>query len=190
MRRSFAVLSGWANRVTLLRGLAVVLTIPPAGWPWSPVILGAMALALDGVDGWIARRRGEASAFGARFDMETDALTVLVLSGIAAAEGRVGAWVILSGAMRYLYVGAGRIWPWLGNPVPPSFARKLVCVLQIAGLLVALTPAVPPPWATAVAAASLALLVWSFGRDVLGLMREKGMAESPTAPYLPDEGGV
>ena len=185
---------GWANRVTLLRGLLVALMIPcllaPGAWPWLPPILGAIALALDGIDGPIARRSGTASAFGARFDMETDALTVLMLSALVAAAGRVGPWVLLSGALRYLYVAAGWIWPRLARPVPPSVARKLVCVLQIAGLLAALLPILAPPWPSAIAAVSLALLIWSFGRDVMGLMRDKGMAESSAAPYLPDSGGV
>jgi len=185
---------GGANRVTLVRGLLVGLLIPcllaPERHPWLPLLLGGLALALDGVDGPIARRTGTASQFGARFDLETDALTVLMLSALVAAEGRVGAWVLLSGALRYLYVAAGSVWPRLARPVPPSFARKLVCVLQIAGLLAALTPTVPPPWPTAVAAVSLALLIWSFGRDVMGLMRDKGMAESSAAPYLTDRRGV
>ena len=67
---------GWAGRVTLLRGLLVALMIPdllaPGLRPWLPLVLGAMALALDGVDGPVARRTGTASPFGARFDMETD----------------------------------------------------------------------------------------------------------------------
>lgn len=185
---------GWANHITLVRGLLVALMIPcllaPERRPWLPLILGVVALGLDGVDGPVARRTGTAGAFGARFDLETDALTVLMLSALVAAEGRVGAWVLASGALRYLYVAAGWVWPWLRRPVPPSFARKLVCVLQIAGLLAALLPILRPPWPTAIAAVSLALLVWSFGRDVMGLMRDRGMAESPAAPYLPDRGGV
>ena len=185
---------GWAHRVTLLRGLLMALLVPallaPERRPWLPLLLGGTALVLDGIDGPIARRTRSASAFGARFDMETDALTVLMLSALVAAQGQVGLWVLTSGALRYLYVAAGWVWPWLRRPVPPSFARKLVCALQIAGLLAALTPILPQPWPAAIAAASLALLIWSFGRDVLGLMRGKGMAESPAAPYLPYEGSV
>jgi len=198
---------GWANRVTLLRGLLTCLLVPFLLAPsplaeaaWWPFALGGVALALDGVDGALARRHGTASAFGARFDMETDALTVLVLSALVAVDGRVGAWVLLSGALRYLYVAAGRVWPALRRPPPPSFARKLVCVLQIAGLLAALAPSLAPPWPSAVAATALALLVWSFGRDTVWLlrdqstgnkgMRDEGMAESSAAPYLNDLGGV
>jgi len=203
---------GWANRVTLLRGLLACLLVPlllvpllpaPASQgpssldqaAWWPFGLGAVALALDGADGALARRHGMASAFGARFDMETDALTVLVLSALVAVDGRVGAWVLLSGALRYLYVAVGRLWPALRRPPPPSFARKLVCVLQIAGLLAALAPALEPPWPSAIAAAALALLLWSFGRDTVWLLRDRGlrdggMAESSAAPYLNDIGGV
>ncbi|HLZ65790.1 MAG TPA: CDP-alcohol phosphatidyltransferase family protein [Aliidongia sp.] len=185
---------GWANRVTLLRGLVVALMIAflptPDRQSWLAPMLGATALVLDGVDGAVARRTGTASPFGARFDMETDALTVLVLSAAVAARGQVGAWVLLSGALRYLYVGAGWVWPWLRRPVPPSFARRLVCVLQIAGLLAALSPLLAPPWPSAVAGLSLGLLLWSFGRDVLWLVRERGMAESPDAPYLNGAGSV
>ncbi|HEV2675322.1 MAG TPA: CDP-alcohol phosphatidyltransferase family protein [Aliidongia sp.] len=185
---------GWANGITLLRGLLVALMVPflfasgSAGW--LPILLGAAALALDGMDGPLARRSGLASPFGARFDMETDALTVLMLSALVAADGRVGAWVLSSGALRYLYVAAGEVWPALRRAPPPSFARKLVCVLQIAGLLVALMPILVPPWPAIVAGISLMMLFWSFGRDAWGLMRDQGMAESSAAPYLSDTGGV
>ena len=38
----------------------------------------AAVVALDGVDGWIARRIGRTTVFGARFDMEVDAALMLV----------------------------------------------------------------------------------------------------------------
>ena len=44
--------------------------------------------ALDGVDGWLARRRGMSSAFGARFDMEIDALLVQVLAILVWRYGK------------------------------------------------------------------------------------------------------
>ena len=48
------------------------------------VTLAAVALALDLVDGWVARRTGTASALGARFDGEVDAFLILALSLYAA----------------------------------------------------------------------------------------------------------
>ena len=44
------------------------------------VTLAAGALALDLVDGWVARRTGTATALGARFDGEVDAFLILALS--------------------------------------------------------------------------------------------------------------
>ena len=41
--------------------------------------LAGFALALDGVDGHLARRFDQVSDFGARFDMEVDAALILVL---------------------------------------------------------------------------------------------------------------
>src|SRR4051812_18526013 len=66
------------------------------------VTLSAVALALDLIDGWVARRTGTASALGARFDGEVDAFLILALSVYVARE--VGAWVLAIGAARYLFL--------------------------------------------------------------------------------------
>ena len=70
-------------------------------------------MALNGADGWVARRTRTASAFGARFDMETDALLILVLSALVWRMEKAGAWVIASGLMRYAFVAAAIAWPWM-----------------------------------------------------------------------------
>ena len=95
---------------------------------------------------WTARwrgRRGLASEFGARFDMETDALLMLVLCLLVLHFGKAGAWVLAAGVMRYAFVLAARLWPWLARPLPPSRRRKAVCVVQITSLIVCLGPIVP-----------------------------------------------
>lgn len=88
---------GPADRVTLLRAgliggvaalVADALVRPPA--VGVLVALAAVALVLDGVDGAVARRTGTASTLGARFDMEVDALLVLVLSVHVARD--LGLW--------------------------------------------------------------------------------------------------
>jgi len=81
--------------------------------------------------------------------------------------------VLLIGAMRYLYVLAGAAWPWLRAPVPDSTARKAVCVIQILALIACLAPPVPHPLTAVLAAGALALLGWSFGRDVVWLWRRR-----------------
>lgn len=155
---------GWANAVTLGRAWGAGGMLASASAPLALVLV-----ALDGLDGWLARRRGNASPFGARFDMETDAALSLILSGLLVTEGRVGIWVLLTGLWRYLYVAAGLVWPRLAGDVPPSLARKIACVVQLLCLIAALAPTLP--WPGLWAGLALAVTSWSFGRDILWLLR-------------------
>lgn len=157
------------------------------------VVLGAVALALDAVDGWVARRTGTASALGARFDMEADAFLIAVLScGLAPV---VGGWVLATGGMRYAFVAAGRVLPWMCGVLPPRYWRKAVAAVQ-GIVLVAATSGVLPSWAAVTAlAAALALLVESFGRDVWWLWRHRVTRAGTTGragarPVVPRPGRV
>jgi phosphatidylglycerophosphate synthase len=177
---------GLANTVTALRaGMIAVLPaliLAPgrvdAVLAWAVVGFGLAALGLDGLDGRIARRRDESSAFGARFDMEVDAGFVLFLSALVAATGRAGAWIVLAGLMRYLWVAAARVWPLLDAPLPPSLFRKSVCVVLLLLLLLAMAPIVPRSRAPLPCIAGLVLLLASFGRDLVWLMRKAGIARA------------
>ena len=166
---------GPANLVTGTRALLVALlaavALEPAGGAlgWWLVGTATVAASLDLADGWLARRTQLASAFGARFDMEVDALLILVLSVLVWRAGLTGAWVLASGLLRYAFVAAALALPWLTRALPPSRRRQTICVVQMAALIAALAPVVPPPAAVALAAASLALLTWSFWRDVAWL---------------------
>ena len=75
-----------------------------------------LLLALDGLDGRAARGQGLASAFGARFDMEVDALVILALAAIAAGLGKAGPWVLALGLVRYGFVVAGWLAPMARAP--------------------------------------------------------------------------
>jgi phosphatidylglycerophosphate synthase len=169
---------GPANRVTLVRATLVVpvaaLLLPPQELSpallWWVIGVSALAMALDGLDGRLARATGTSTPFGARFDMELDAFLILVLSVLVWMSGQVGAWIILIGAIRYLFVGAGWIWPVLQGSLPPSWRRKAVCVVQGVGLLIALGPIIPPSIATLAAGAALAVLLYSFGSDIRFLL--------------------
>lgn len=170
---------GAANRVTLARAAGVGLLAglafePPAGPPaWAAVALATVAAVLDGVDGLLARRSGLASRFGARLDMETDALMILVLAVLAWRWERAGAWVLLAGLMRYGFVLAGARWSWLGGELPPSRRRQAVCVVQVVGLILALVPWLSAVQAAAIAAVSLAALCYSFAVDLRWLARRR-----------------
>jgi len=170
---------GLANAITAVRALFVALLaafIGEAGGGTiaaSAVGIGAVATTLDGVDGWAARRTRSESAFGARFDMEVDALLVQVLSILVWQQGKAGAWVLLSGLLRYLFGAAGWIWPWLGRPVAPNVQRKAICIIQITGLLIALLPTVTPPASAVIAAAALTILLYSFLTDAVWLWQRR-----------------
>jgi phosphatidylglycerophosphate synthase len=175
---------GAANGITLGRLALIALLaaaigeVPadPAAFGWALVALATVAALLDAVDGPIARRRHEASPFGARFDMETDALLILVLCALALQQGKAGAWILASGAMRYAFVAAAWRWPWLAHPLPPSLRRKAVCVAQITTLIVCLGPVVEAPVAGLVAGAGLLALIGSFAADVYWLARHRPRA--------------
>ena len=169
---------GAANRLTLGRAalvgaLAACLGEPAAAWgDW--LAIGALAaLALDVADGALARRSGMASDFGGALDMELDALTVLVLSALCWQLDKAGAWILASGAMRYVFVAASRWLPWLSAPLYESTARKLVCGVQIGTLAVCLFTWIPALYTVPALALSLGALTWSFGRDTRWLYRQR-----------------
>jgi phosphatidylglycerophosphate synthase len=133
------------------------------------VSLTVIALALDAVDGWVARRTRTTGVLGERFDAEVDAFLILILSVYVARSA--GAWVLAIGAARYLFAAAGWGLPWLREPLPPRYWRKVVTAVQGIALVVA-AAGVLPGWATsATLAFALALLAESFGRDVWWLWR-------------------
>ncbi|MEP7116636.1 MAG: CDP-alcohol phosphatidyltransferase family protein [Acidobacteriota bacterium] len=166
---------GAANVVTGVRALILALlagvAFEPALGPlrWWIAGTAAAGATLDLADGWLARRSKLASAFGARFDLEVDALLILVLSVLVWRSGVTGSWVLMSGLMRYLFVAAAQALPWLNRALPASRRRQAICVVQIVALIAALAPVVPASAAVALAGGSLALLTWSFAADVAWL---------------------
>jgi phosphatidylglycerophosphate synthase len=177
---------GPADRVTLTRtvlvgGVAALVAdafVRPAAVP-PMVALAAIALVLDGVDGWVARRTGTVSALGARFDMEVDAFLIFVLSVHVARE--LGPWVLALGAARYLFVAAGWLLPWMRATLPARYWRKPVAAIQGIALTLAAAHLLPHLAAVAVVVVALALLTESFGRDVWWLWRRRHALGAGTA---------
>lgn len=173
---------GFANAVTLTRGLLTALLwgfiaelllgnalVLDTQLRWQITFAATAALLSDGLDGWAARRSGMASDFGAHFDMEVDALFLLALSMLVYATGATGAWVMASGILRYAFVLAGHAWPRLATPLFASWRRKTICVLQFTVLIVALIPLVPAVAAQTLCLGGLALLCYSFAKDLIWL---------------------
>ncbi len=170
---------GLANSVTLFRlDLAACLlaaawvdpAAPPSGFgpAWMVFTVAALALALDGIDGWLARRRGEANVFGARFDMASDTFFTIVLT-LCAWRFAVGPWVLAIGVLRPAFVLAGLVRHELAAPLPASPRRRAACGIALCLLVLALAPPLAPA-ASWLAAGSLLILLLSFGRDLRHLL--------------------
>jgi phosphatidylglycerophosphate synthase len=143
------------------------------------VTLASVALALDFVDGWIARRTKTASALGASFDGEVDAFLMLALSVEVAQSA--GIWVLAIGIARYAFLAAGWAYTWMRAQLPRRDWRKTVTAAQGIALTIAAAQVLPRTANRAVLAVALALLAESFGRDVWWLWRHRHAAPRPAA---------
>jgi phosphatidylglycerophosphate synthase len=195
VQRSGARDLGAANVVTSVRAVLVggvtalvassfvhPVAVPPL------VLLASVALALDAVDGRVARRTGTVTAVGARFDMEVDAFLILVLC-IAVARP-LGLWVLGIGLARYTLLVTTRMLPWLGQPIPASLWRKSVAAIQGVVLTTAATGVLPPVAATVLVGVAAMLLAGSFGGQVVWLARlHRGATHpSPSLAVAPAHG--
>jgi phosphatidylglycerophosphate synthase len=165
-----------ADWVTLTRALLAAavagLVADSFGRPVSItalVTMSTVALVLDAVDGQVARRTGTATPLGARLDGEVDAFLILLLS-IAVSQA-YGSWVLVIGAFRYALLLAGWLIPWLAEPLPPRYWRKVVAAVQGIVLTVAVSGLLSHRAGMIAVAAALLLLAESFGRDVIWLYR-------------------
>jgi phosphatidylglycerophosphate synthase len=146
------------------------------------VTLAAAALALDLLDGRLARRTGTTSALGARFDGEVDAFLIGALSVYVASA--FGAWVLAIGAARYAFGLGEWLLPWMRAPLPARRWRKIVAAVQGVVLTVAAAGVLPRALVQAALAVALVALVASMGECVWWLWRRRHVtrAQAPVAP--------
>jgi phosphatidylglycerophosphate synthase len=165
-----------ADWVTLTRALLIAgvagLVADSFSRPMSVttlVTLSTVALALDAVDGQVARRTGTATPLGGRLDGEVDAFLILLLSITVSQD--YGSWVLLIGAARHALLVAGWLIPWLAAPLPPRYWGKVVAAVQGIVLTVAASGLLDRRVGMIAVAAALLLLAESFGRNVIWLYR-------------------
>lgn len=179
--RRFDVRSfGPAGRVVLARAVVVggltalvVETTDPRPDPGKAIVgfaVVAVVLSLAGT-----RFARPAAVFDTRFGMEVDAFAVLVLSAFVAT--RLGVWVLAIGVLRYAFVAAGRVLPWLRAALPPSRVRAVVGAAQ--GIVLTVVAAglgvdvLPRTVAIVLTALSLVALAGAFVQDVQWLHRHR-----------------
>lgn len=176
-----------ASRVTLARAAPAVAVAALAVDSYAHdtpvallVTLAGVALVLDLVDGWVARRTGMTTESGARFDGEVDAFLILALSVYVAPE--LGWWVLAIGVARYVFLAGEWLLPWMRAPLPPRRWRKVVAAIQGVVLTVAAADVVPAAVMQAVLAAALALLTVSMLECVWWLWRRRDRASRLEPP--------
>jgi CDP-diacylglycerol--glycerol-3-phosphate 3-phosphatidyltransferase len=89
-----------ANLVTLSRLLLLLIVVglsyvPPTPWQLANFFLIILIFVSDALDGYLARKRGETSLFGALFDIAGDRIVELTLWIVFADNALVPIWVPL-----------------------------------------------------------------------------------------------
>ncbi len=102
-----------ANLITLSRLLLLIAVVaiayqPPSWWQFLNVPLLIIVFVTDGLDGYVARRRGETSLFGAMFDIAGDRIVELTMWIVLADLDLLPIWVPLVFVIRGTIVDAIR----------------------------------------------------------------------------------
>lgn len=120
--------ANWVTGVRLLTACVVGWFYPSLGYA-SLFVLGVGILLTDFLDGYVAKKQGTTSEFGAYFDMETDAYFIALYASILYVLGFAGWWILLLGLMRFLNVVALVLLRQLHKPEPRFFAARVIAVM-------------------------------------------------------------
>jgi phosphatidylglycerophosphate synthase len=154
-----------ANAITGLR-VCLCASLPVFLPRLSPLAFTAMVVALlavDGVDGIVARRSGRATAFGARLDLEADAFLTMMLCLLLRQAGLVPAWVLVAGLWRYFYAAMIALLPARGEEPRSLFSRLSAGVLIFS---LASSFLLGARWAPLAAGVGTAVVSLSFARSL------------------------
>lgn len=156
---------GAANLVTSMRllGLSLLAALIDARLPLRAACVAVAIFALDGVDGFLARRSGKATRLGALYDAEVDANFTLLLTWGVFVLGRAGGWVLLGGLLRYLYVLSLYVARVRGAEAPRTRLGRYVFALSVGAYTASLWPLAAV--GGLLSALATALLCYSFARS-------------------------
>ena len=133
-----------ADALTLGRGALGLPLLLALQWnqtsvAWWLLLLGGLS---DGADGWLARKAGGGSSWGARLDPLTDKILISAVLLWLAAEQVLPLWAIWLLIARELLITGWR--SGLSSGGPASMSAKAKTVLQFVALLLLLWPATWP----------------------------------------------
>ncbi|MCC6377996.1 MAG: CDP-diacylglycerol--glycerol-3-phosphate 3-phosphatidyltransferase [Burkholderiales bacterium] len=144
--------------------------LAPAGKNWLAMTIFAVAAITDWLDGWLARRLGLTSAFGAFLDPVADKLMVAAALILLVALGRAEAYLAIIIIGREIAISALREWMaelGQGKSVAVAFVGKLKTAAQMTAIIALLLyepliPGVPTPLLGTVALwVAVILTLWS-----------------------------
>ncbi|MEM9549074.1 MAG: CDP-alcohol phosphatidyltransferase family protein [Cyclobacteriaceae bacterium] len=162
----FPAFVGYANWVTCFR-LLLLFTLGFLLEVLSNYVLFslfAFAIALDGLDGFLARKFKHHSDFGARIDMETDAFLVMLLTLHHVLEQTIPQWILLPGLMRF-FVGILTYFVEFREGTSKMF-RPTIAVIFFVSLLLAFV--LPNDWTYYLISMAGVLILLSFGLEIIG----------------------
>jgi CDP-diacylglycerol---glycerol-3-phosphate 3-phosphatidyltransferase len=128
------------NALTMLRILAVPVVVVALlseleDGDVVAAIVFALAAATDGLDGYIARRRGQITTFGKLMDPLADKLLIVAALVSLVALGRLEAWIAMVIIAREIAVtGLRSVAAEQGVVIAASWLGKLKTTLQIAAI--------------------------------------------------------
>lgn len=171
LAKSFANSANWVTFFRLLILLFAVSFYPALQ---TAVFVGLIisVMILDGLDGMLARKFKKETKFGEYFDMEVDALLASLLSVLVYKHFDIGFWILLAGAMRYIFVtikfllGLDNV--ALTIPMPGS---RLIAVVFFSTLLAAFV--FPIDIARWLLIPGCSLIFFSFGREFILIIKQK-----------------
>jgi CDP-diacylglycerol--glycerol-3-phosphate 3-phosphatidyltransferase len=186
------------NAVTFLRAALVpviLLLVARSGESdvaaWAAFVIFVLAALTDTVDGWVARRLGGTTAFGAFADPLADKLLIVGTLVVLAAFDRLGWWIVIVVAVREVGVTLLRVVAVrrTGVVVSASTWGKVKTVAQIIAVGAVLLPLLEGTFVLGLLLVAVVLTVGS-GLDYLvkvgALLRTStALPAVPATPEVP-----
>ena len=168
---------GWANALTLLRGVAYALMAgflfaprPGGLLDWLPALLYISSIVADYCDGYLARITHHTTLLGEILDIEFDGLGMLVAMALAVQYGQLPGFVLLLAVSRPLFLWGMKLRERGGlpnHPMTPSDERRIAAGLLMGFMGIVLWPVFRPPATHIAGAVFCGAVAVSFARDWL-----------------------
>jgi CDP-diacylglycerol---glycerol-3-phosphate 3-phosphatidyltransferase len=177
------------NVLTVLRILAVPVIVvallgeTPNGDTLAAIVF-ALAAVTDGLDGYIARSRGDVTTFGKLMDPLADKLLIVAALVSLVALDRLAAWVAMVIIARELAVtGLRSVAAERGVVIAASWLGKVKTILQVAAVFALIAFETSPLWVDLLVYAAVAMTVISGADYFFGLRRtiERGRVKESKA---------